>query len=92
MSEIWRTASMEGKWKNGKGQVVLSTVDYYQRIWIDARLHNMHREGTTHTKHGFRLSIEQAEDFVNALNVAIERAKEEMEQKQRSEGNEQDNN
>ena len=60
MSEIWRTASMEGKWKNGKGQVVLS--------------------------------IEQAEDFVNALNVAIEKAKEEMEQKQRSEGNEQDNN
>ena len=28
MSEIWRTVSMEGKWKDGKGHVVLTTVEY----------------------------------------------------------------
>jgi len=79
MSEIWRTPSLEGKWKDGKGHVVLSVVPYYHRMWIDMRLHNMEREGTSHTRHGFRLTIDQAEYLVGQLSVAIDAAKEQEE-------------
>ena len=83
MSEIWRTPSLEGKWKDGKGHLVLSVVPYYHRVWVDMRLHNMEREGTTHTKHGFRVSIEQAEIMLGQLAVAIDKAKEEEEKNKR---------
>ena len=87
MSEIWRTVSMEGKRKDGKGHVVLTTVEYYNRMWIDMRIHNMHRNDgeKTHTRHGFRVSIEQAEEMLTALNMAINKAKEEREINERSE-------
>ena len=37
MSEktVWRSASMEGKWKDGKGDVRLAIVDFYGKIWLD---------------------------------------------------------
>ena len=79
MKEIWRTPSLEGNWKDGKGHVVLSTVPYYHRVWIDMRMHNMEREGTSHTSRGFRLTIQQAEQLVGQLNVAIQEAKEQEE-------------
>ena len=44
MSEktVWRSASMEGKWKDGKGDVRLAIVDFYGKIWLDWR------EGASH--------------------------------------------
>tara|TARA_R110002020_G_scaffold197254_1_gene398330 strand:- start:21058 stop:21333 length:276 start_codon:yes stop_codon:yes gene_type:complete len=84
MSEIWRAVSMERKWKDGKGHVVLSVQPYSGKVWVDMRMHNMHREeGPTHTKQGFRLSIEQAEEMVNAMQVAIMKGKEERERNER---------
>ena len=29
---IWRSPSMEGKWMNGKGDVLARRIDYYQKI------------------------------------------------------------
>ena len=83
MKEIWRTPSLEGKWKDGKGHVVLSVVPYYQRVWVDMRMHNMEREGTSHTSRGFRLTIGQAENLLGQLAVAIDKAKEEEEKNKR---------
>ena len=29
---IWRTSSMEGKWKDGKGDIALRIVEYYGNV------------------------------------------------------------
>ena len=29
---LWRTSSLEGKWMNGKGDVVARRIEYYQNF------------------------------------------------------------
>jgi len=85
MTEYYRDYSAEGKWKDGKGHVVLSLVDYYKKQWIDLRIMNTTRpEGQTqHTRHGVRLTLEQAEAMIPALERAILKGKEEREKNDR---------
>ena len=35
---LWRSPSLEGKWKDGKGDIVVSRVDYYGKTWLDLRI------------------------------------------------------
>ena len=46
---LWRTSSMEGKWKDGKGDVRLAHIEYYGKHWLDLRILNVH-EGRTSTQ------------------------------------------
>lgn len=74
MSEItmWRTASMEGKWKDGKGDVRLAHIDYYGKTWIDLRVINTTDGKNQHTRHGVRLTLQQAKEMLPRLIEAIE--------------------
>jgi len=85
MTEIWRDVSFEGKWKNGKGHVVLSQIEYYNRQWIDLRIMNVQRPvgESQHTRHGVRLTLEQAEMLLPQLQEAIIKGKEESEKNER---------
>ena len=35
---LWRSPSLEGKWKDGKGDIVVSRVDYFGKTWLDLRI------------------------------------------------------
>jgi len=74
VSEItmWRTASMEGKWKDGKGDVRLAHIDYYGKTWIDLRVINTTDGKNQHTRHGVRLTLQQAKEMLPRLIEAIE--------------------
>jgi len=78
---VWQSSSLEAKWKDGKGDVRLASVDFYGKKWIDLRIL---RQGKQHTRHGVRLSIEQAREMLPRLVEAIEKAQSEEEQDDRS--------
>lgn len=87
MSEesMWRTASMEGKWKDGKGDVRLAYIDYYGKSWIDLRVINVTNGKNQHTRHGVRLTLEQAKEMLPRLIEAIEKCEDIEEQRSRKE-------
>tara|TARA_R100000406_G_C3023084_1_gene101044 strand:- start:187 stop:438 length:252 start_codon:yes stop_codon:yes gene_type:complete len=78
---VWQSSSLEAKWKDGRGDVRLASVDFYGKKWIDLRIL---RDGKQHTRHGVRLSIEQAREMLPRLVEAIEKAQSEEEQDDRS--------
>lgn len=78
---VWQSSSLEAKWKDGRGDVRLASVDFYGKKWIDLRIL---RDGKQHTRHGVRLSIEQAREMLPRLVEAIEKAQSEEEQEDRS--------
>ena len=78
---VWTSSSLEAKWKDGRGDVRLASVDFYGKKWIDLRIL---RDGRQHTRHGVRLSIEQAREMLPRLVEAIEKAQSEEEQNDRS--------
>ena len=73
---VWQSSSLEAKWKDGRGDVRLASVDFYGKKWIDLRIL---RDGKQHTRHGVRLSIEQAREMLPRLVEAIEKAQSEEE-------------
>ena len=85
MTEYWRSPSREGKWKDGKGHVVLSAVDWYNTKWFDLRIMNMHREEgqNTHTRHGVRLTLAQAKEMLPVLLRMVEEIEDEVERNDR---------
>ena len=42
---------MEGKWKDGKGDVALRIVEYYGNVWLDLRIMNTTAGKNQHTRH-----------------------------------------
>tara|TARA_R110002012_G_scaffold194939_2_gene363168 strand:- start:925 stop:1197 length:273 start_codon:yes stop_codon:yes gene_type:complete len=87
MSEktVWRSASMEGKWKDGKGDVRLALVEFYGKVWLDWRVFNVTGEKEQVTRQGCRLTLEQAEEMLPRLIEAIEQGKQMKEQQERKE-------
>jgi len=85
MSEIvmWRTASMENKWKDGKGDVRLAYIDYYGKSWLDLRVMNTTDGKNQHTRHGVRLTLQQAKEMLPRLIEAIEHAENVEEERER---------
>lgn len=69
---VWRTASMEGKWKDGGGDVRLAYIDYYGRSWIDLRIMNTRDGKNQHTRHGVRLTLQQMKEMLPRLLEAID--------------------
>jgi|TARA_R100001015_G_C4483383_1_gene63206 hypothetical protein len=80
---VWRSSSMEGKWKDGKGDVALRIVEYYGNVWLDLRIMNTTDGKNQHTRHGVRLTLEQAREMLPRLAEAIERAEDMREKKKR---------
>ena len=64
---IWRSVSMEGKWKVGKGDVAVRRVDYYGKTWVDLRIMNVQDGKNQHTRHGVRLTVEQVKEMLPRL-------------------------
>lgn len=87
---VWRSPSMEGKWRNGRGILHLRMLEYYNRRWIDFRLMNMEKEPPTFTRHGIRLTLEQAEEMLPVLRQLIEQMKDKEEEDDRKESSERD--
>tara|TARA_Y100000114_G_C11649496_1_gene273433 strand:+ start:299 stop:559 length:261 start_codon:yes stop_codon:yes gene_type:complete len=79
---VWTSSSLEAKWKDGRGDVRLASVDFYGKKWIDLRIL---RDGRQHTRHGVRLSIEQATEMLPRLVEALEQAKADEEKEERKE-------
>ena len=77
---VWQSSSLEAKWKDGRGSVRLAHVNFYGKDWIDLRIL---RDGKQHTRHGVRLSIEQATEMLPRLIEAIESIKDAQEQADR---------
>jgi hypothetical protein len=77
---VWQSSSLEAKWKDGRGDVRLASVDFFGKTWIDLRIL---REGKQHTRHGVRLSIEQATEMLPRLVEALEQAKANAEKEER---------
>jgi hypothetical protein len=77
---VWTSSSLEAKWKDGRGDVRLAHVNFYGKDWIDLRIL---RDGKQHTRHGVRLSIEQATEMLPRLIEAIESIKDAQEQADR---------
>ena len=70
--QVWRTSSMEGKWKDGKGDVRLAYVDYYGKTWVDFRVMNVTDGKNQHTRHGVRLTLQQVKEMLPRLLEAID--------------------
>ncbi len=83
---LWRTSSMEGKWKDGKGDVRLAHIEYYGKHWLDLRIINVHEGRNQHTRHGVRLTIEQAKEMLPRLVEAIQNIEDDVETAERKEG------
>tara|TARA_R110000787_G_scaffold105733_1_gene213241 strand:+ start:299 stop:559 length:261 start_codon:yes stop_codon:yes gene_type:complete len=77
---VWQSSSLEAKWKDGRGDVRLAVVDFFGKKWIDLRIL---RDGKQHTRHGVRLSIEQATELLPRLIEALEQAKADAEKEER---------
>ena len=77
---VWQSSSLEAKWKDGRGDVRLALVDFYGKNWIDLRIL---RDGKQHTRHGVRLSIEQATELLPRLIEAIATAQDNEEKASR---------
>ena len=81
---VWRTSSMEGKWKDGKGDVALRIVEFANNIWLDLRIMNVTDGKHQHTRHGVRLTIEQAREMLPRLQEGIVKAEDMREREERS--------
>ena len=77
---VWTSSSLEAKWKDGRGDVRLASVDFYGKQWIDLRIL---RDGKQHTRHGVRLSIEQATEMLPRLVEVLEQAQADAEKAER---------
>jgi hypothetical protein len=77
---VWSSSSLEAKWKDGRGDVRLASVDFYGKKWIDLRIL---RDGKQHTRHGVRLSIEQAIEMLPRLVEVLEQAQADAEKEER---------
>jgi|TARA_R110000824_G_scaffold173409_4_gene351456 hypothetical protein len=84
----WRSPSMEGKWKDGKGLIHLRRIDYYGKKWIDIRIMNMSNTPPNFTRHGIRLTEQQAEELLPILRDTIGGMKDEREETERKKGSE----
>ena len=82
---LWRTSSMEGKWKDGKGDVRLAHIEYYGKHWLDLRILNVHEGRNQHTRHGVRLTIQQAKEMLPRLIEAIASIEDKIESAERKE-------
>ena len=82
----WQSPSMEKKWKDGRGVMPLRAMTYYGKPWIDLRIMNMENTPPNFTRHGVRLTIEQAEELLPILREAIGEMKDEREETERKEG------
>ena len=82
---LWRTSSMEGKWKDGKGYVRLAHIEYYGKHWLDLRILNVHEGRNQHTRHGVRLTIQQAKEMLPRLIEAIASIEDKIESAERKE-------
>ena len=78
---VWRTSSMEGKWKDGKGDIALRIVEYYGNVWLDLRIMNVSDGKNQHTRHGVRLTIEQAQEMLPRLAEGIQQAQDILEKR-----------
>ena len=74
---------MEGKWMDGKGDVTVRRVDYYDRIWVDFRIMNMKEGKNQHTRHGLRLTVEQLRELMPRLREFLDEVQDEIEAKER---------
>jgi hypothetical protein len=81
---IWRSPSMEGKWMNGKGDVLARRIDYYQKIWLDLRIINVQDGKHQPTRHGVRLTVEQLKEILPRLVEFVNEVEDELEQEERS--------
>ena len=82
---LWRTSSMEGKWKDGKRDVRLAHIEYYGKHWLDLRILNVHEGRNQHTRHGVRLTIQQAKEMLPRLIEAIASIEDKIESAERKE-------
>tara|TARA_R110002020_G_scaffold216353_5_gene423966 strand:- start:1582 stop:1866 length:285 start_codon:yes stop_codon:yes gene_type:complete len=80
---IWRSVSMEGKWKDGKGDIAVRRVDYYDKVWVDFRIMNVQDGKNQHTRHGVRLTAEQVKDMIPRLVDFINEYEDQKEQQER---------
>ena len=79
----WQTPSMEGKWRDRKGVIHLRHVEYYGKDWVDLRIMNMHNTPPNFTRHGVRLTLEQAEELMPILRSLIGEMKDKRESDER---------
>ena len=79
----WQSPSMEGKWKDGKGVLNLRSIEYYGKNWIDLRIMNMSNTPPNFTRHGIRLTLEQAEQLLPIIRDMIADMKDERENNER---------
>lgn len=80
---LWRTSSLEKKWADGKGDVRLAVVEYFDKTWIDLRIINVTDGKNQHTRQAVRLSLEQAQEMLPRLIEGIEAAQDAIEKKER---------
>ena len=80
---IWRSPSLEGKWKDGKGDVAVRRVDYYDKTWLDFRIMNIQEGKNQHTRHGVRMSIEQVKEMLPRLIDFVKEHEDQKEQQER---------
>ena len=79
----WQSPSMEGKWKDGKCVIHLRAIEYYGKDWIDMRVMNMSNTPPNFTRHGIRLTLEQAEEVLPILREMIATMKDKREEDER---------
>jgi hypothetical protein len=82
---VWRSSSMEGKWKDGAGDVRLASLEFYGKRWIDLRIINTRDGKNQHTRHGVRLTLSQAKQMLPRLVEAIAELEDAAEEAERSE-------
>ena len=82
----WKSPSMEGKWKDGKGVIHMRHIEYYGKDWIDVRIMNMGNTPPNFTRHGVRVTLEQAKDMQLVLKELIASMQEKRERDERKSG------
>ena len=87
-TNIWRSVSMEGKWKDGKGDVAVRGVDYYENVWVDFRIMNVQDGKNQHTRHGLRITVDQVKELIPRLVDFVSEYEDEKEQTERQVKNE----
>ena len=79
----WQSPSMEGKWRDGKGILNLRHIEYYGKDWIDLRIMNVSNTPPNYTRHGIRLTLEQAEELLPIIRQMIADMKDKRESDER---------
>ena len=80
---IWRSPSLEGKWKDGRGDIVVSRVDYFDMTWLDLRIVRIEDGVNPHTRQGLRLTYEQLKELMPRCVEFINQYEDEQETKAR---------